>query len=235
MHITTKKITLALALSSVFCTAFGAQTVTGREILFDPERPSVEILPSRYPSLIEREIAAGNYRRAMYVIDVGLKKNPRSAQLKFQRCNVLEAMGQRAQARECLKDFIAHYPEISEPYNNLAKIAATEGNVDEAEELLKQAVQINPKFAVAWENLASLYLSRAKMSYEEAAGAGSKTAAERAGAVQALITGKPAAAAQEQTAAASGGTGSSGITVRTVEAGDIKLETARPEEIRTAQ
>ena len=54
-------------------------------------------------------------------------------------------------------------------------------------------------------------------------------------AVQALITGKPAAAAQEQTAAASGGTGSSGITVRTVEAGDIKLETARPEEIRTAQ
>ena len=105
----------------------------------------------------------------------------------------------------------------------------------EMKELLKQAVQINPKFTVAWENLASLYLSRAKMSYEEAAGAGSKTAAERAGAVQALITGKPAAAAQEQTAAASGGTGSTGITVRTVEAGDIKLETARPEEIRTAQ
>jgi len=189
MHTTARKIALALAVSSVFCAAASAQAVTGREILFDPQRPSVEIPLSRYPSLVEREVAAGNYRRAMYVIDVGLKKNPRSAQLKFQRCNVLEAMGQTEEARECFKDFIAHFPEISEPYNNLARIESSLGNVDAAEDLLKQAVTINPNFAVAWENLGNLYLSRAKTSFDRSAAVGGKNAAERSSTIEAVMHG----------------------------------------------
>ncbi len=196
MHTTVRKIALALAVSSVFCAAASAQAVTGREILFDPERPSVEIMPSQYPALVEKEVAAGNFRRAMYVIDVGLKKNPRSAQLKFQRCNVLEAMGQTDEARECFKDFIAHYPEIAEPYNNLARIESTLGNIDEAESLLKQAVAVNPNFAVAWENLGNLYLSRAKTSFERSSASGGKTGADRAAAVDAVLHGKSEAPAK---------------------------------------
>lgn len=190
MHTTVRKIALALAASSVFCAAASAQAVTGREILFDPQNPSVEIMPSQYPALVEKAVAARNFRRAMYVIDVGLKKNPRSAQLKFQRCNVLEAMGQTDEARECYKDFIAHYPEISEPYNNLAKIESARGDLEEAENLLKQAVAVNPKFAVAWENLGNLYLARAKTSFERAAAVGGKSVADRALAVDVVMHGE---------------------------------------------
>ena len=63
---------------------------------------------------------------------------------------------------------MASYPEIVEPYNNLAAIYASEGNINRALSLLNQAVTINPGFALGHENLGDLYIQKAISQYKNA-------------------------------------------------------------------
>ena len=70
--------------------------------------------------------------------------------------------------RPSLKRLIIDYPEIPEPYNNLAVIEAGLGNLEEAVAHLKQALRINPDFALARKNLGDVYLALAREAYEQA-------------------------------------------------------------------
>ena len=63
---------------------------------------------------------------------------------------------------------IRTYPEIPEPYNNLAGIYSREGNLTRAEELLVKALALRPNFALAHMNLGNLYLAKAKNAYNSA-------------------------------------------------------------------
>ena len=88
----------------------------------------------------------------------------------------LEALGRTEDAEKGLKSLIAAYPEIPEPYNNLAVIEAGFGNLEEALGLLKKALVINPKFSLAQKNLGDVYLALALECYENAAPALEKNA-----------------------------------------------------------
>lgn len=132
---------------------------------FDPENPAAIIAPGEYPGIVDSFIARGEYRQALQYAQDGLQKNPMSAQLKFQRCVALEKLGRNNEAIKGLRDLIALYPEIPEPYNNLAVLVAKSGNIDEAESLLKKALALRPKFALAYKNLGDVYLARAKAAY----------------------------------------------------------------------
>ena len=57
--------------------------------------------------------------QALELADLGLEKNPRSAQLRFSRTVALERLGRTEEAAKALRSLIAEYPEIPEPYNNL--------------------------------------------------------------------------------------------------------------------
>ena len=81
---------------------------------------------------------------------------------------MLEKSGDTEAARRELNQFMAMYPEIPEPYNNLAAIESSAGNLDKAEELLKTALRLRPAFRNARINLANLYLVRALTNYKEA-------------------------------------------------------------------
>ena len=68
------------------------------------------------------------------------------------------------------EDMITAYPEIVEPYNNLAALYAQEGEYTKAKKLLERAVTINPNFAMGFENLGDLTLAmnpRAKTQASE--------------------------------------------------------------------
>ena len=64
---------------------------------------------------------------------------------------------------------IAQYPEIPDPYNNLARLEASEGRLEDAIRLLQRALLINPDFALARKNLGDIYLALARECYEKAA------------------------------------------------------------------
>ena len=116
----------------------------------------------------DKIINRGDYNDALKLIAEGLKSNPHSAQLRFQRCVVYERMGDRDKAINGFEQFIRTYPEIPEAYNNLAGLYSRNGNLVRAEELLVKAVALRPGFALAHMNLGNLYLAKAKNAYNTA-------------------------------------------------------------------
>lgn len=132
------------------------------------EVPFKALSVDQYSDAVDARAAKGDYEGALDIIAKALAKNPKSVQLRFQRCVVLEKSGDTEAARRELNQFTAMYPEIPEPYNNLAAIESSAGNLDKAEELLKTALRLRPAFRNARINLANLYLVRALTNYKEA-------------------------------------------------------------------
>ncbi len=155
--------------------------------------PLTSLRADQFPDAVDAYAAKGDYRKALEAVDIGLKRNTRSAQLRFQRCVVLEQMGRTEDAKAELKRFIGLYPEIPEGYNNLAVLLSREGSLEEAQGYLTRALALRPKFRQAHVNLGNLYLARAKASFETAQSIKSDKAVKaRLEAVTALLSPQPA-------------------------------------------
>ena len=63
---------------------------------------------------------------------------------------------------------IADYPELPEPYNNLAALKAAAGDYDGAKAALDQALRANPAMATAHENLGDVQVMLALRAYARA-------------------------------------------------------------------
>jgi tetratricopeptide (TPR) repeat protein len=89
------------------------------------------------------------------------------------------------------------YPELPEPYNNLAALYAKHGRYDDARAALVTATQANPDYSLAYENLGDLYLRLASESYKRARSLGrtSGASAQRLADIERIIA--PPAAAQQ--------------------------------------
>ncbi len=60
------------------------------------------------------------------------------------------------------------FPEVPEPYNNLAVLYAARGDFDRARQALEGALRANPGFATAHQNLGDVYAQLAQLSYQRA-------------------------------------------------------------------
>ena len=65
-------------------------------------------------------------------------------------------------------DLTQDFPELPEPYNNLAVLYAAQGEYDKARMLLESAVRAMPSFAAAHENLGDIYAALAGAAYNRA-------------------------------------------------------------------
>lgn len=124
---------------------------------------------SDFPAQVEKLLKSGNAAQALELTELGLKKNDRSAQLRFMKAVSLESLGRTEEAAAELRSLIGTYPEIPEPYNNLAVIEAGMGRLEDAVDLLTRALSINPDFALARKNLGDVYLALAREAYQQAA------------------------------------------------------------------
>ncbi len=118
--------------------------------------------------LIDKLIVQKDWANALNQIQIGLAENPKSAQLRFKQAVVHEKAGKLARAKALYEDMIRDYPEVVDPYNNLASIYASQGNTAKALDLLQRAVTVNPGYALGHENLGDLYLQKAISHYENA-------------------------------------------------------------------
>nr|HRL67054.1 tetratricopeptide repeat protein [Ottowia sp.] len=94
--------------------------------------------------------------------------NPRDPQMRFVKAGVLTAAGQAPQAEELLVQLTRDYPELPEPWNNLAVLHASRGQLDKADEALQAALRINPAYATALENLGDVRVRQASEAYQRA-------------------------------------------------------------------
>ena len=110
----------------------------------------------------------GEFVRAMQKVDDHLATDPKNPQARFLRGLIFNAQGKSDEALATFRALTEDYPELPEPYNNLAVIHASKGNYDEAINALKLAIRTNPNYATAHENLGDLYSRMAGQSYERA-------------------------------------------------------------------
>ncbi|MES2089263.1 MAG: tetratricopeptide repeat protein, partial [Pseudomonadota bacterium] len=60
------------------------------------------------------------------------------------------------------------YPELPEPFNNLAVLYAQQGQYDKSRNALEMAIRTNPSYATAYENLGDVYAKLASQAYSKA-------------------------------------------------------------------
>lgn len=111
----------------------------------------------------------GNETAALERIEQYLMKNSNDPRGRFLKAQLLAAKGDNEGAIALYTGLIDDYPELAEPYNNLAVIYAQQGRYELARNYLEQAVQAFPEYALALENLGDVYAKLAEDSYRDAA------------------------------------------------------------------
>ena len=113
-------------------------------------------------------LRGGKLPEALARTDQYLAGKPRDPQMRFLRGMVLTEAGRTAEAIEAFSALNQDYPELPEPYNNLAVLYAGQSQFDKARAALEQAILANPSYAIAHENLGDVYAKLASLSYAKA-------------------------------------------------------------------
>jgi tetratricopeptide (TPR) repeat protein len=116
----------------------------------------------------QRLYAQGKVPGAMEKVDAYLKEMPKDTQGRFLKGLLLVEEKKNAEAIEVFTALTEEYPELPEPYNNLAVLYAAQGNYDRARAVLELAIQTNPQYAMAHENLGDIYAQLASRAYARA-------------------------------------------------------------------
>ncbi|HXZ08424.1 MAG TPA: tetratricopeptide repeat protein, partial [Paraburkholderia sp.] len=115
---------------------------------------------------IDASIAQKDWTGALKQLDARIASNPRDVQARFKRATVLARLNRDDEAIAAFTELTQAFPELPEPYNNLAALLAKEGRLPEARAALETATRVSPNYGLAWENLGDLYLRLAAEAYK---------------------------------------------------------------------
>ncbi len=124
-------------------------------------------------------LKAGQHKQALDKVNKVLAAKPRDAQARFLKGLILTEQGKSKDAIEIFTQLTKDYPELPEPYNNLAVIYASQGQYDKARAALEQSIRTHPSYATAYENLGDVYAKLASQAYDKALQIDSSNAAAK--------------------------------------------------------
>lgn len=111
---------------------------------------------------------SGKLTEAMAKADQYLAGKPRDPQMRFIKGVLQTEAGKPADAIATFTKITQDYPELPEPYNNLAVLYAGQNQFDKARAALEMAIRTNPSYATAHENLGDVYAKLASQAYSKA-------------------------------------------------------------------
>ncbi|MFA7558520.1 MAG: tetratricopeptide repeat protein, partial [Hydrogenophaga sp.] len=117
---------------------------------------------------INRLLRAGQISEALGKVDQHLAAKPNDPQMRFLKGVVQTESGKTADAVATFTKLTEDYPELPEPYNNLAVLYASQSQFDKARAALEMAIRTNPSYATAHENLGDVYAKLASQAYSKA-------------------------------------------------------------------
>ena len=117
---------------------------------------------------IGKQIKQGQHAQALEQIDKYLAGKPKDAQGRFLKGIVLTEMNKPSEAIAVFSKLTEDFPELPEPYNNLAVIYAQQKQYDKAKQALEMAIRTHPSYATAHENLGDIYARLASQAYDKA-------------------------------------------------------------------
>ena len=151
MHCPTFSLRVLL-LRAVLIVSFGASSTVRADELGD----------------VQRLYYSGQAASAMQRADQFLAATPGDPQMRFMKGVMLADAKRDAEALAVFQKLTEDYPDLAEPYNNLAALHAAGGDYTKARATLEQALRTNPSYATAHENLGDVYAALAAQSYGRA-------------------------------------------------------------------
>lgn len=135
----------------------------------------------------------GNFAKALEQADAYLAIKPKDAQMRFQKGLILTEQNKTADAIGIFSSLAEEYPDLPEPYNNLAVLYAGQGQYDKAKGALEAAIRTHPSYATAHENLGDVYAKMASQAYGKALqlDKGNAAAQTKLAMIKDLFTGRP--------------------------------------------
>jgi tetratricopeptide (TPR) repeat protein len=113
-------------------------------------------------------IRSGKLTEALAKADQYLAGKPRDPQMRFLKGVIQTEAGKPSDAISTFTKITQDYPELPEPYNNLAVLFAGQNQFDKARAALEMAIRTNPSYATAHENLGDVYAKLASQAYSKA-------------------------------------------------------------------
>jgi len=118
---------------------------------------------------VQTELSRGDTTAALAAADAALAARPRDAQARFLRGVVLMEMKRNADALSLFTQLSQEYPELPEPFNNIALLQVRAGKLELARQALETALRNDPGHQVARVNLGEVHLMLAVQAWEAAA------------------------------------------------------------------
>jgi len=137
----------------------------------------------------------GKRAEALERINAFIAQHPKDARARFLKGVILAEQNKNVEAIAVFNDLTEEYPELPEPYNNLAVLYANQGDYEKARKALEMAIRTHPSYAVAHENLGDIYATLASQAYDKALKLDNNnaTARKKLALIKELVPAKPAA------------------------------------------
>lgn len=164
--------------------------------LLEAAKPGVDTRldpsPSQITDHIEGLLNKGKNEAALEMIEARLaesksRRGGTDVQLMFQHARALHALDRDNEAIDIYTEMTTRFPELPEPWNNLAAIRADRGELDLAQQALQMSLRADPNYAAARANLADVQLLIALRTYRQEAARGVPGMAQRAKEIETVI------------------------------------------------
>src|SRR5438445_10710515 len=117
---------------------------------------------------IDALVKQGQHAKALERVNQYLAQKPREPKGRFIKGLILAEQNKGAEAIEVFAALSRDYPELPEPYNNLAVLYAAQGQYEKARQQLEMSIRTHPSYATAYENLGDVYTKLASQAYDKA-------------------------------------------------------------------
>lgn len=181
---------------------------------------------------IDALVKKGQHARALERVNQYLAQKPGDPKGRFIKGLILAEQNKGAEAIEVFAALSRDYPELPEPYNNLAVLYAAQGQYEKARQQLEMSIRTHPSYATAYENLGDVYTKLASQAYDKALQFDSSNAAakNKLSLIRDLMSSNPAPRASGASAAAP----TEPVRPPPAKAATAKIATAKSAEVKPA-
>jgi Flp pilus assembly protein TadD len=120
---------------------------------------------------VRRLLRNGDVPGALARAQRAAEAKPADATVRFLEGVILLDQARDAEALAVFSRMTQDFPELAEPYNNIATLEARAGHLDAARAALENALRNDPANATARANLGEIHLRLAMQAWEAAASA----------------------------------------------------------------
>lgn len=117
---------------------------------------------------INKLLKAGQAQQALDRVNTYLNSKPKDPVGRFIRGLAQAELGKTNDAILTFQALTEDFPELPEPYNNLAVLYSSKGQFEKARVALELAIQTHPSYSTAHENLGDIYAKLASQAYDKA-------------------------------------------------------------------